>query len=193
MNQDFYDNLSEIQRHYLDLYKSNGPFFNNQNFTDSLNTLLGTRAAIPEDFKDAIETLDQLTLIAEMEEDMLLFRVMDIEILGNHSERDVLTYPAFMSTTDNIEAVTAHYSSVSSGHAALLKINCPKGTYFAWLEHAMTNGFEQELLLARNHTFLVVQKFVLTDPLAIEKESDREVASYINALTILTLQLIANH
>lgn len=153
------------ERQILDLYKGNSPHLEVMCFADHINRSLRQANPLDGEWGNAVEVLDSLIASAEPTEECTLHRATVDDYVTPYLDGSIYTYPAFMSTSSEPNAVQRHFATRSRERpAAFLKINCPNGAKTLNMEiNQAFGGLEYEVLLPRNSRFLIESVCVVED------------------------------
>jgi hypothetical protein len=188
----FYDGLSDQQKTFFDLYKSNGPFMVSGAFATTLNTYLQENS-LPAEWQPAVAILDEVILINKLTEERVVYRATSLEIINANRTGDQISYPAFLSTGADKECVKTHFRNVETWYTpALLTIHCEPGTAIAPFENSQTSGTEKELLLGRDLIFSIEKEEQTTDRNTMNDLMDRDFAIDFEQLYLITLRVHGN-
>ena len=171
MNKDekFYSSLNPDEQSLFNLYKSNGPHPNGQFYAGDINTMLGLGTPLSEEEKLNVALLDEIIRKNSLETETWLYRATDDRFISRHIKDGLLTYPAFMSTSTEIDELHGHFSNADTT-PAVLRIKCPQGTFAAPMEGNSEFGSpEYEYLLSRNGVFRIIDRKEITVMREIEE------------------------
>lgn len=117
------------------------------------------------------QELNRLVLASPLTKDLMVYRATLDGYLTPHFFGSELVYPAFMSTTCDIDSVERHFSTPSRNVvAALLEIECNKGHPALNMELDQSfGGHERELLLPMRAKFAVLSVKEVVDKVEMAK------------------------
>ena len=156
MNEEnFYSNLSDIQKSVFDRYKGN-----TDRFCYKLNDGLRLRNAV--EFHNEIEILDEIIIINQNTEEIILHRATNECQVLPFIENDIYTNPEYLSTAIDLESVQTHFTNPIN--PVYITFTCAAGTNMAPFEgNEQFGGTEGEILLGRENLFSIVINRVTRD------------------------------
>jgi hypothetical protein len=176
-DENFYTNLSEIQKTVFDRYKGN-----TDRFCYKLNDGLRLRNAV--EFNNEIETLDGIINIHQSTEEIILHRATNECQVLPFIENNIYTNPEYLSTAVDLESVQTHFTN--STKPVYITFTCAVGTNMAPFEgNEQFGGTEDEILLERENIFTIVVNRVTRDKDEIESIMERDKADGVDQLRII--------
>lgn len=174
-----YEGLNSEEQEAFKAYKTSSYNLNDH--------LLGIKSS--DESVEKIMLLDRIMAGSSNPEPTTLFRATQEHLLTSRIADGVLTYPAFLSTCKTTEAIQVHFSGhLISVHTAMI-IHCPSNTNMVSLDIELFGIPEDELLLGRNHTFIVNSNQVTNDKRIIEYYMGRDYAQGVGNFRILELTI----
>jgi hypothetical protein len=174
------------------LYKANGPFEDQQCFADYLNQTLRNGIELSGPWVQAAEELDGLIAAAALDQPTLLHRATIDAYVAPFITGSELIYPAYMSTTTDVERLPRHFANSSRGLvAALMNIECETGARALDMElRSSFGGFERELLLPRRARFQITSEKLVSDRREMERIMSVVYAANYSALKVYDLRYL---
>ncbi|CAN1544560.1 ADP ribosyltransferase [Flavobacteriaceae bacterium] len=176
-DENFYTNLSEIQKTVFDKYKGN-----TDGFCYKLNDGLRLRNAV--EFINEIETLDGIINLHQSTEEIILHRATNECQILPFIENNIYTNPEYISTTIDLESVQTHFTNPFN--PVYITFTCAIGTNMAPFEgNELFGGTEGEILLGRENVFTIISNRVTRNKVEIESVMERDKADGVDQLRMI--------
>lgn len=176
-DENFYINLSEIQKTVFDRYKGN-----TDGFCYKLNDSLRLGNSIT--FNNEIRILDEIISKNQSTKEIILHRATNECQVLPFIENNIYTNPEYLSTAIDLDSVQAHFTNPNN--PVYIIFTCTTGTNMAPFEgNEQFSNTEGEMLLGRENLFSIVVNRVTRDKVEIESIMERDKAIGVTELRII--------
>lgn len=183
-DENFYINLSEIQKTVFDRYKGN-----TDGFCYKLNDSLRLGNSIT--FNNEIRILDEIISKNQSTKEIILHRATNECQVLPFIENNIYTNPEYLSTAIDLDSVQAHFTNPNN--PVYIIFTCTTGTNMAPFEgNEQFSNTEGEMLLGRENFFSVTANRVTNDKNEIELIMGRDFAVDVKNLRIIEVTNVFN-
>jgi hypothetical protein len=179
-----YDELSEVEKHYFTLYKSN-----EDSFAYLLNDYLRSKDDFIKYYGGAIKFLDSIISKSVLPEDIVLHRATVDTCIAPYISGTRYNNPEYLSSGADLKSVQIHFTDPNN--PAYVKYICAKGMNAAHFEtNSSFDDLEKEMLLGRNNEFEVIDNRITEEKKEIEAIMTKFKSIGVRALKIYTFKWV---
>lgn len=181
----YFTGLSDQERYFIDLYKSN-----DKSFAYNINDTLRNNLALDQ-FNLAIENLDSAIKKFQSQDEITLHRATINALVSPFIRNNIYINPDYLSLATDVDSIERHFTN--SDNPAYVKIICPPNTNMAPMEaNPQFGGLENEILLGRNNQFDVTENRRTENQQEIERYLGKFYAKGVQRLYLYTFRYRPN-
>ena len=174
-----YYQFTDKEKIVYNRYKTNQSLF-----VYKLNDSLRSNRGIGT-FQDDINILDNIIVRFPCENELILHRATNEELILPFIEDNIYRNPDYLSTASDIESIQYHFKNPVN--PVYLKLICSNNTYALNMElNEQSSGLEMEILIGRNNRFIVIENRLATQ-FEMEEIMGRDNAIGVSSLRIITV------